>query len=101
MLSDFVTKATANGVHQSICVEAASAGADGLAEPRRLLEHTVQSDLVAGLVVWAPLEQPNLRAYLDQVTALGQGRIVGVRRSFEFEPPDFPQTRWSHSRHRR
>ena len=40
-LPDFVAEATANGVYQSICVEAASAGADGLAETRWLLEQTV------------------------------------------------------------
>lgn len=90
-LDDFIAVAAANGIHQSICVEAASAGADGLAETQWLLEQTAQSKLIAGLVVWAPLEQPNLRAYLDQVMALGQGRIVGVRRSFEFEPLDFAQ----------
>ena len=90
-LADFSVVAAANGVCQSICIEAASAGADGLAETQWLLEQAPRNDLIAGLVVWAPLEQPNLRAYLDQVTALGQGRIVGVRRSFEFESPDFAQ----------
>jgi L-fuconolactonase len=90
-LADFAGVATANGVRQSICVEAASAGADGLAETRWLLEQTAQSNVIAGLVVWAPIEQANLRTYLDQITGLGQGRIVGVRRSFEFEPPDFAQ----------
>lgn len=90
-LADFEAVAAAHSVHQSICIEAASAGADGLAETRWLLAQTAHSDLVAGLVVWAPLEQPELRTYLDQVMALGRGRIVGVRRSFEFMAPDFPR----------
>jgi L-fuconolactonase len=88
-LADFATVAAANGVSQSICVEAASAGADGLAETRWLLEQAAQSELIAGLVVWAPIEQPDLPSYLEQITAWGQWRIVGIRRSFEFEPLDF------------
>jgi L-fuconolactonase len=87
--ADFAEVAAANGVSQSICVEAASAGADGLAETRWLLEQAATSDVVAGLVVWAPIEQPNLTNYLDQITAWGQDHIVGIRRSFEFEPLDF------------
>ena len=88
-LADFAQVAAANGVSQSICVEAASAGADGLAETRWLLEQAAQSELIAGIVAWAPIEQPDLRSYLAQITAWGQGRIVGIRRSFEFESPDF------------
>lgn len=89
MLTDFEAVAAAHDVSQSICVEAASAGADGLAETRWLLEQTAANDIIGGLVVWAPVEQGNLRTYLDQITGLGQGRIAGIRRSFEFEPPDF------------
>jgi L-fuconolactonase len=89
LLADFAAVATANGVSHSICVEAASAGADGLAETRWLVEQAANHAMIAGLVAWAPIEQSNLHSYLDEITALGQGRIVGIRRSFEFEPVDF------------
>jgi len=35
------------------------------------------------------VERPDLAAYLDQLSEIDDGRIVGVRRSFEFEDPDF------------
>lgn len=84
----FEAVAARNGITGSICVEAASAGADGFAEATWLLEQG-RTGLVAGVVVWAPLERPDLAGYLDRVCAIGDGRIVGVRRSFEFEDPEF------------
>jgi len=66
----------------------ASAGADGFAEARWLLEQRA-AELVQGIVVWVPLERPDLADYLDRLREIDDGRIVGVRRSFEFEEPDF------------
>jgi L-fuconolactonase len=78
------------GVTASVCVEAASAGADGLAETEWLLGQARANPKIAGVVIWAPLERPDLAAYLNKVTSLDQAQhVVGVRRSFEFEPPDF------------
>ncbi|HWE60354.1 MAG TPA: amidohydrolase family protein, partial [Chloroflexota bacterium] len=83
--------AACHGVQRSVCVEAASAGANGLAETRWLLEQVASSALVDRLVVWAPIERPECHDYLEQIVAMHSGRIVGVRRSFEFEPADFPR----------
>jgi L-fuconolactonase len=84
-------EAAALGVTASICVEAASAGADGLAETQWLLEQARVHPSILGLVVWAPLERPDLADHLHAVALLDKDKhIVGVRRSFEFEAPDFP-----------
>ena len=90
-IDEFEPVAARNGVSGSICVEAASAGADGLAEAIWLIGHA-RSALVRGIVVWVPLERPELAAYLDRLRDIDDGRIVGVRRSFEFEEPDFART---------
>jgi L-fuconolactonase len=87
-LVEFEPVARRNGVVGSICVEAASAGADGFAESTWLVEHT-RSPLIHGLVMWVPLERPDVTGYLDRLRQIDDGRIVGVRRSFEFEAPDF------------
>ena len=87
-IDEFEPVASRNGVTGSICVEAASAGADGFAEAKWLLGQRA-AELVQGIVVWVPLERPDLADYLDRLREIDDGRIVGVRRSFEFEEPDF------------
>jgi L-fuconolactonase len=92
--AQYEEEATALGVTASVCVEAASAGANGLAETLWLLEQARHNASIAGLVIWVPLEQPNLADYLNEVALLDKSQqIVGVRRSFEFEAPDFPTQR--------
>jgi L-fuconolactonase len=76
---------------RSICVEAASAGADGRLETQWLLREIDASDRIAALVAWAPLEQGDVDRELDWLAAQPGKPIVGVRRSFEFEKPDFPR----------
>lgn len=78
------------GVTASICIEAASAGADGMTELHWLSEETRRRKIVERLVAWVPVELPTLSKYLDELETLDDERIVGVRRSFEFEPDDFP-----------
>jgi L-fuconolactonase len=85
-LDDYFAEATAVGVQRVICVEAASA--DGRGEAEWLARHADQR--VAGIVAWAPLERPDLADHLRLLRRL-RGRIVGVRRSFEFEPSGFPR----------
>jgi L-fuconolactonase len=87
-IDEFEPVAARNGVTSSICVEAASAGADGFAEAAWLLAQR-GTELVQRIVVWVPLERPDLATYLDRLREIDDGRIVGVRRSFEFEQPDF------------
>jgi len=89
-VGDFDQIATAEGVDASVCVEATSAGADGLAELAWLRQQADRSSRVTAIVAWAPVEQPELPDYLARITALSDPRIVGVRRSFEFEAYDFP-----------
>ena len=78
------------GVPRSICVEAASAGADGRRETEWLLREIDESAVVAGLVAWAPLERDDAARHLDRLTEQPGKPVVGVRRSFEFEDPGFP-----------
>lgn len=79
------------GAPRSICVEAASAGADGRRETEWLLCEIATSDCIAALIAWAPLEERGAGQHLDWLLGAQRGKpIVGVRRSFEFEEPDFP-----------
>ena len=89
---DYDAEAGALGIGASICVEAASAGADGPRETEWLLAEAGRSELVAAVVAWAPLDRPNgLDRYLDRLLGLEGKPIVGVRRSFELEEPGFPR----------
>jgi L-fuconolactonase len=38
-----------------------------------------------------PLEPTLVRPYLEQIASLNDGRIVGLRHSFEFDAPDLPR----------
>jgi L-fuconolactonase len=88
--AEYDAEARALGIAASICVEAASAGTDGRRETEWLVAEATQSELIAGLVAWAPLDRPStLDDHLDWLLGLGGPPIVGVRRSFELEPSDF------------
>jgi L-fuconolactonase len=88
--AEYDREARALGIAASICVEAASAGADTRQETEWLVGEAAQSELIAGLVAWAPLERPStLNGHLDWLLSLGGPTIVGVRRSFELESSDF------------
>lgn len=89
-VEDYERVAAAAGVETSVCVEAASAGTDGMAEIAWLRAQANRSGRVKAIVAWAPVERPELPTYLERLANLKDRRIVGVRRSFEFEPPDFP-----------
>jgi L-fuconolactonase len=90
-INEYDQDAAPLGIVQSICVEAASAGADGRRETEWLLQQVSASDRVAALVAWAPLERPDLEAHLEWLHSLDGKPIVGIRRSFEFEDDDFPK----------
>lgn len=80
------------GIRRSICVEAASAGTNGQRETDWLLRHIEESTRIAALVAWAPLDRPDVDAYLDWLlTRRSEKPIVGVRRSFELEDPEYPR----------
>ena len=89
-LAEFEREVPWRAAATSICVEAASAGADGRRETDWLLRETEGSIRVRALVAWAPLDKPDHEQHLDWLVARTGTPIVGVRRSFEFEPPDFP-----------
>ncbi len=65
------------------------AGADGHRETEWLLQESARSAHVRRLVIWAPVERPDLPGFLDAALAAGGGRIAGVRRAIEGQPPDF------------
>jgi len=88
-LPDLLPELAKNGVTRTVCVEAASAGADGLREAMWLLSQVSSTHLIAGAVLWAPVEQEGLRQYLSRLSALFGPLLVGIRRSFELEPIDF------------
>ncbi len=87
---DYENVAAANRVESSICVEAASAGTDGWKETLWLLDESRRAPVVAGITAWAPLEQPGLDSYLERLRHTAGARVAAVRRSFEFEPDEFP-----------
>jgi predicted TIM-barrel fold metal-dependent hydrolase len=95
LLSDYEDVAATNNIHQSVCVEAASAGTDGWKETLWLLEHIMQSRVVQRLVAWAPIEQPDIGDYLEKLAQIGGDAVVGVRRSFEFEVSESQSNRKS------
>jgi L-fuconolactonase len=88
--ADYERESAVNGVTASVCVEAASAGADGWCEIRWLLEQARQFPVVHRITAWAPLERPDLQAYLERLRAAAGASVAAIRRSFEFEPSDFP-----------
>ncbi len=91
LAEDFEAAAAPLDVRSSICVEAASAGADGRRETEWLLDHIAESERISAVVAWAPLDRPHIDDYLDWlVTRPSAKPIVGVRRSFEFEDVEFP-----------
>jgi len=90
-VEDFELAAAALDVRSSICVEAASAGADGRRETEWLLGHIAGSRRISALVAWAPLDRTDIDDHLDWLVTLPSTKpVVGVRRSFEFEDADFP-----------
>lgn len=90
VIEDYERVAVPAGIEASIVVEAASAGPEGMAELAWLRKQADRSRRVKGIVAWAPVERPELPRYLEGLANLHDPRIVGVRRSFEFDPPDFP-----------
>jgi len=95
LAADYDAAATACGVTASICVEAASAGAPGASETQWLLRETACSQLIAGVVAWAPVEDLGIAPYLARLLAFaGPGQaagppVVGIRRGFETARPEF------------
>lgn len=85
----FASVAVANGVSGSVCIEAASAGANGSLEGAWLLGEVRRVPIHSRVVMWAPIESPSLGEYLDGILRAGRDRIAGIRRSFEFTPDGF------------
>lgn len=90
-LPDLLPELSANGVSSTVCVEAASAGADGRREATWLRDQFSDAPVVAGVVAWAPVEDPNLEQYLSELISIFGPLLVGIRRSFECDPADFPR----------
>jgi L-fuconolactonase len=93
LIGDYLYAAAPLGVRRAICVGAASAGGDGRQEAEWLVHHVADEGRVAGVIAWAPLDQPELADRLEWLRRIGGASVVGVRRSFEFEPPGFARSR--------
>lgn len=89
-INDFESVCEKHVIRGSVCVEAASAGANGLTEIRWLLEQANRSFVALRLIAWVPLDPQLMCDYLDYLNSIGNGKIVGVRHSFEFKPSDYP-----------
>jgi L-fuconolactonase len=76
-----------HGVRAVVAVETASVGTDSDAELRWLCEQAGDG-LVRGIVAWAPIDRADVGSALDRIVA-STAPVVGVRRSFEFEPDGF------------
>jgi L-fuconolactonase len=85
--SEYMKATSDSCVAGSVCVEATSAGADPGQETDWLLREAARVDGVLGVVAWAPVEAYGIERYLDRLKRKSPVRIVGVRRSFEFEDP--------------
>jgi L-fuconolactonase len=90
-IGDYERVAAANGVVSSVCVEAASAGADGWDEAMWLLDEVSRSRIVTSVTAWAPLEAPGLATHLQRLKDRAGDKVLAIRRSFEFEASDFPE----------
>ena len=90
LLGDYVEVAERHDVVASVCVEAASAGADGRKELAWLLKQLRFHPLIAGIVAWAPVDRPGIGEYLDEILNLGGRHVVGIRRGFETDHREFP-----------
>lgn len=87
--ADFEAVARANDVAAAIAVEAASAGADHVAETAWLLAEVSGSAVTRSVVAYLPVERADVGAELDALVAAHGHRIVGVRRTFETAEPGF------------
>lgn len=88
----FDAVAADHGVSEAIAVEATSAGADPEIETTWLLEQVARSTVTRRVVAWAPIEDPNVGAYVDELLVRAERmgvRVVGVRRSLESVPAGF------------
>jgi L-fuconolactonase len=77
------------GIRRAICVEAACS--DWRGEALWLSERLAGRADVVGVVARAPLEDERAPDRLDWLREALGPLLVGVRRSFEFEQPDFPR----------
>jgi L-fuconolactonase len=84
---EFDAVARANGVTAAVAVEAASAGADPVAETRWLSDETAHSAVTSRIVAYAPVEHPQIDGYLHALAV--DKRITGIRRTFESVPDGF------------
>lgn len=89
-INDFNSICESHNVQGSVCVEAASAGADGRSEVSWLIDQSKRSSVPMRIVAWTPLDRKIISEYLRYLNEIGQGKIVGLRHSFEFEPSDYP-----------
>jgi L-fuconolactonase len=87
LAAEFDAVADANGVDAAVAVEAASAGADPVAETEWLLAETGRSTVTQRVVAYAPVESLDIETRLDRLTR--DPRVVGVRRTFESVPDGF------------
>ncbi len=83
--AEFAAVARANGVGAAVIVEAASAGADPRTETAFLLGQAEGSAISTRIVAYAPVESPEIEAWLDALDP----RVTGVRRTFESVPDGF------------
>jgi len=88
LIQDYEETIKGYGIVQSVFVQADVDPEFGLQEARWALSVAATESPVAGVVAWAPVEQPDLEPFLE---ALGSHpQLKGIRRLIQGEPdPDF------------
>ena len=86
---DYDAVAYANGVSGALAVEAASAGADYVAETDWLFAEASRSLVTRRVIAYAPVEQTNIADWLDALVVRYGERLAGIRRTFEGVTPGF------------
>ncbi len=87
-LAAYDAVARAHRISGAVCVEVASAGADGPAETAWLATQIRSSPLPRSLVAWAPVEDAAIDAWLGRLSSMSV-LVSGVRRFLESVPDGF------------
>jgi L-fuconolactonase len=85
---DFDAVARANGISAAVAVEAASAGADPVAETDWLFAEAARSSVTRRVVAYAPIERPDIDVHLSALK-LARPALAGIRRTFEAAAPRY------------
>jgi predicted TIM-barrel fold metal-dependent hydrolase len=82
-LAEQLASTAPSGIAGAVCVEAASAGADGKFETEWLLRTIATTRITTRFVAWAPIETPSARDHIAWLREIAGPVLAGIRRGFE------------------